>query len=71
VNENTVKILIKWVEIMSISISNQIYLLQNGSGTHTRPLPQITYDNDYIYIIVGNIFDPPKIVKCDYNLNII
>ena len=56
---------------MSISISNQIYLLQNGSGTHTRPLPQITYDNDYIYIIVGNIFDPPKIVKCDYNLNII
>jgi len=56
---------------MSISISNQIYLLQNGIGTHTRPLPQITYDNDYIYIIVGNIFDPPKIVKCDYNLNII
>lgn len=56
---------------MSISISNQIYLLQNGSGSHTRPLPQITYDNDYIYIIVGNIFDPPKIVKCDYNLNII
>jgi len=23
---------------MSISISNQIYLLQNGSGTHARPL---------------------------------
>ena len=27
---------------MSISISNQIYLLQNGSGTHARPLPLST-----------------------------
>jgi len=53
VNENTVKILIKWVEIMSISISNQIYLLQNGSGTHTRPLPQITYDSQLPHPIEG------------------
>lgn len=55
---------------MPMSIDTQIQIMTESGFSHDRPVPQIVYDTDYMYVIAGN-YTNPSLFKLDYNLNIV